>query len=217
MIRSASDDSLGEAGGEGDDGHDGYDAEALDDAALALELGVRVKAQPVTQVSDSQCPPDSFSETQVVGENQAECQLPQPDNTELPTLPYIPETQLDPETLESEALTDTQLEPDTPPEPDAPLEPVPTQCDQPEVSAEDGKEADQSLEVAKDVEKAGELMEKLSLEDVQARIQEIRWLDLLQVFVRNKFWFPISSSYYGVKFNVILSKGFIDFASIPAS
>lgn len=60
MKAPASDDLLGSAEGEGGDG---YDAGDLDDASLALELGVQVKAQPVQQVSDSQCPPDSFSET----------------------------------------------------------------------------------------------------------------------------------------------------------
>ena len=80
----------------------------VDDPYLAADLGVEVQALPVDPIPDSQVPPDSFSETQVL-ENM----------NEDPTIHYVidsqpyPDSQPFEETLpesEETLLTDTMLE-----------------------------------------------------------------------------------------------------------
>lgn len=120
----------------GGDGGDGLqvqqqepDPSQLNDAELALALGVEVAAKPVEALSESQVPPDSMIGT-----------FPQDPFSEVETLPYpLPEampeepplapTELDPESLQEtlqesfqEMLPETQLE-ESPPK--CPVEVLP--------------------------------------------------------------------------------------------
>ena len=147
----------------------------LDDAQLAIELGVHVQAPAVENPPDSQIPPDSFSETQIIRDDAKPPEEPQ-------TLEYIPDTLLDPETLpeeenppdrlrlpEEESLPETMHE-DTPPEETKPQDAPPH-----EETGEKGGEVESNQ--GSD-EKAKE--QEMDLAAVQARIKQLKWLGSCQ-------------------------------------
>lgn len=206
----------------GGDGGDGLqvqqqepDPSQLNDAELALALGVEVAAKPVEALSESQVPPDSMIGT-----------FPQDPFSEVETLPYpLPEampeepplapTELDPESLQEtlqesfqEMLPETQLE-ESPPKcpvevftiPETQVEAIPEEVEgqkQGEHTPEEGRDTPKEVEgiagmsgeeVEKDLETRPLSPSKMDLGSIQERIQLLKYLGFTWFYVRCYLWF----------------------------
>ena len=153
---------------------DGYDDREFDDAKLAVDLGVQVNALPVEQVvPESQIPPDSFTDTLVVGGEEKPENPPETSGPDDPTIEYLVDsqlpapTELDPETPPKEpVLSPTVLE-ETPADPESMSQ---------QVSEFTSKEPSEPKDVQGTHEEKEKPAEKLSLSDVRAQIQALEYL-----------------------------------------
>ena len=146
--------------------------EDFGEVSLAEALGVHIKAQVVEPISDSQCPPDTFTGSAF---ELGGCHTYDPSSSaDLETLPYGPtvavgDTYIDPPTPSAEIsppITPTVLE-DTPPAAD-PIEILDDSLPIPEVAP--------VPEVAAPVDKP------TSLDEVRKRIEKLKYLSIIVLF-----------------------------------